>query len=83
MACTTSKEELTRVKGLGFLNNKGTDYFNGRVITRNGKITSKDRIDITATDKVTIRPQTYLDETHRTYGVINAENNINIIKGDI
>ena len=42
MACTISKEELTRVKGLGFLNNRGTDYFNGRVITRNGKITSKE-----------------------------------------
>ena len=42
MACTISKEEITRVKGLGFLNNKGTDYFNGRVITRNGKITSKE-----------------------------------------
>ena len=46
MACTISKEELTRVKGLGFLNNKGTDYFNGRVITRNGKITSKEMIHI-------------------------------------
>ncbi|MBQ2872176.1 leukotoxin LktA family filamentous adhesin [bacterium] len=50
----------------------------GNNILVDGKITSKDRIDITATDKVTIRPQTYLDETHRTYGVINAENNINI-----
>lgn len=40
MACTLNKEEIARVKGLGFLNNKGTDYFNGRVITRNGKITS-------------------------------------------
>ena len=40
MACTISKEEIARVKGFGFLNNKGTDYFNGRVITRNGKITS-------------------------------------------
>ena len=46
MACTISKEELTRVKGLGFLNNKGTDCFNGRVITRNGKITSKEMIHI-------------------------------------
>ncbi len=46
MACTISKEELARVKGLGFLNNKGTDCFNGRVITRNGKITSKEMIHI-------------------------------------
>ena len=41
-----SKEEIARVKGLGFLNNKGTDYFNGRVITRNGKITSKEMVHI-------------------------------------
>ena len=41
MACTISKEEIARVKGLGFLNNKGTDCFNGRVITGNGKITAK------------------------------------------
>jgi len=40
MACTISAEEIKRVKGLGFLNNKGTDLFNGRVITVNGKITS-------------------------------------------
>ena len=46
MACTISKEEVTRVKGLGFLNNKGTDFFNGRVITRNGKITAKEMIHI-------------------------------------
>ena len=40
MACTISAEEIKRVKGLGFLNNKGTDLFNGRVITVNGKITA-------------------------------------------
>ena len=40
MACTISTEELARVKGLGFLLNKDTDCFNGRVITRNGKITT-------------------------------------------
>ncbi len=34
-------EEITRVKGLGFLLDKRTgDSFNGRVITRNGKITT-------------------------------------------
>ena len=40
MACTIKPEEIKRVKGLGFLNNKGTDLFNGRVITVNGKITA-------------------------------------------
>lgn len=40
MACTISADEIKRVKGLGFLQNKGTDLFNGRVITRNGKITA-------------------------------------------
>ena len=33
MACTIKPEDIKRVKGLGFLNNKGTDLFNGRVIT--------------------------------------------------
>lgn len=46
MACTVSKEEIARVKSLGFLNNKGTDDFNGRVITKNGKITSKELMHI-------------------------------------
>ncbi len=41
MACTIKPAEIKRVKGLGFLNNKGTDLFNGRVITVNGKITSE------------------------------------------
>lgn len=35
-----SPEDIKRVKGLGFLNQKGTRKFNARVITRNGKITS-------------------------------------------
>ena len=36
-------EERTRVKGLGFLWDKTTpDCFNGRVITRNGKMTAKE-----------------------------------------
>lgn len=40
---TISKEEITRVKGLGFLQDKLTaDCFNGRVITRNGKITAQE-----------------------------------------
>lgn len=38
-----SKEEETRVKALGFLRDKNTaDKFNGRVITRNGKITAEE-----------------------------------------
>lgn len=40
---TVSKEEIARVKGLGFLQDKLTaDCFNGRVITRNGKITAQE-----------------------------------------
>jgi len=40
-AGAVSKEEETRVKALGFLKDKRTpDRFNGRVITRNGKITA-------------------------------------------
>lgn len=40
-ALTVSPEEVKRVKGLGFLNNKGTDNFSGRIITVNGKITAQ------------------------------------------
>jgi dissimilatory sulfite reductase (desulfoviridin) alpha/beta subunit len=39
MACTISAADIKRVKGMGFLNNKGTDLFNGRILTVNGKIT--------------------------------------------
>jgi dissimilatory sulfite reductase (desulfoviridin) alpha/beta subunit len=41
MACTISAAEIKRVKALGFLNNKGTDLFNGRIITVNGKINAE------------------------------------------
>ena len=41
MACTISADEIKRVKALGFLNNKGTDLFNGRIITVNGKINAE------------------------------------------
>ena len=34
---TVSKEDEKRVKALGFLNNKGTDNFSARIITKNGK----------------------------------------------
>ena len=40
MACTINADEIKRVKAMGFLNNKGTDLFNARVITVNGKITA-------------------------------------------
>ena len=41
MACTLNQDEIKSVKGLGFLNNKGTNRFNGRIITTNGKITAE------------------------------------------
>ena len=40
MACTLTAEQIKSVKPLGFLHNKGTDCFNGRIITVNGKITA-------------------------------------------
>lgn len=48
-----SKEEETRVKALGFLKDKRTpDKFNGRVITRNGKITAEEaRVIAEASEK--------------------------------
>ena len=39
-ALTVSKEEEKRLKGQGFLNNRGTDEFSARVITVNGKVTA-------------------------------------------
>lgn len=40
-ALTVSQDEVKRLKGLGFLNNKGTDNFSARVITVNGRVTSE------------------------------------------
>lgn len=40
MPCTLTAEQIKSVKPLGFLHNKGTDCFNGRVITVNGKISA-------------------------------------------
>lgn len=37
---TVSKEDEKRVKGMGFLSNKGTDNFSARVVTVNGKVTA-------------------------------------------
>ena len=39
-ALTVSKEDEKRVKGMGFLNNRGTDFFSARVLTINGKVTA-------------------------------------------
>ena len=39
-AATVSAADVKRVKGMGFLNNTGTDMFSARVITVNGKITA-------------------------------------------
>lgn len=41
MSCTISPDDIKKVKGRGFLNNKGTDLFNARVVTVNGKITAE------------------------------------------
>lgn len=40
-------DEVKRVKALGFLHRKGTDLFNCRVITRNGKVTADELARIT------------------------------------
>lgn len=39
-ALTISADEEKRLKGQGFLNNKGTDNFSARVLTVNGKVTA-------------------------------------------
>ena len=36
-----SAEDIKRVKGMGFLNNRGTDLFSGRIITENGVLTGR------------------------------------------
>lgn len=38
--CTLSPADIKRVKALGFLQHKGTNKFNARIITRNGRITA-------------------------------------------
>lgn len=40
MSVTVSADDIKRVKGLGFLQQKGTDTFNARVLTRNGKVSA-------------------------------------------
>ena len=44
-------DEVKRVKALGFLHQKGTDLFNCRVITRNGKVTTEQLARITEAAK--------------------------------
>ena len=39
-ALTISPEDEKRVKGMGFLNNRGTNLFSARVLTTNGKVTA-------------------------------------------
>lgn len=46
-AVTVSAQDIKRVKALGFLHCKGTDNFNCRVITRNGKISAAESQCIT------------------------------------
>ena len=44
--CTISPDDIKRVKGMGFLNHKGTNRFNARIITRNGKVTAEEFANI-------------------------------------
>lgn len=50
--CTIPAEEIKRVKGLGFLHHKGTNKFNGRIITRNGRITADEMQTISEVSKL-------------------------------
>ena len=40
--CTLSADQIKSVKAIGFLNHKGTNKFNGRIITRNGRISAEE-----------------------------------------
>ena len=50
--CTLSPEDIKRVKGMGFLQHKGTNCFNARVITRNGRITVEECMAIAEAAKL-------------------------------
>ena len=51
-ALTVSQEEVKRLKGIGFLNNKGTDDFSARIVTVNGKVSaSQHRLMADAAEK--------------------------------
>ena len=49
---TVSATDEKRVKALGFLRNKGTDNFSGRIITVNGKITAAQNRCISEADEL-------------------------------
>ena len=49
--CTLKPEDIKRVKALGFLQHKGTNKFNGRIITRNGRITDDEAVAIAEASK--------------------------------
>ena len=51
-ACTLRPEDIKRVKALGFLHHKGTNRFNGRIITRNGRITDDECAAIAEASKL-------------------------------
>lgn len=44
--CTLAPEDIKRVKAMGFLHHKGTNKFNGRIITRNGRITADETLAV-------------------------------------
>lgn len=48
---TLTPDDIKRVKGLGFLQHKGTNKFNGRIITRNGRITTEEAEAIAGASK--------------------------------
>ncbi|MDY5577390.1 MAG: C-GCAxxG-C-C family (seleno)protein [Lachnospiraceae bacterium] len=50
--CTLTADEIKNVKGMGFLHQKGTNKFNARVITRNGRITAKESMAIAEAAKL-------------------------------
>lgn len=50
--CTLRPEDIKRVKAMGFLNHKGTNKFNGRIITRNGRITNDEAQTIVEASKL-------------------------------
>ena len=50
--CTLTDDQIKWAKGLGFLHHKGTNRFNARIITRNGRITAEESQLITEAAKL-------------------------------
>ena len=50
--CTLSADDIKRVKAFGFLHQKGTNKFNARIITRNGRITTEEAATINEAAKL-------------------------------